>query len=152
MADIVSKEKRSQMMSGIKGKNTKPELFIRKGLHRLRYRFSLHRRDLPGKPDLVFAKHNAVIFVHGCFWHQHDCRLFKWPSSNVEFWQKKLERNVQLDAKSIKALQEAGWRVCVIWECAIRGAKEKVLSEVLNECSDWLISEKKYLEIKDRMK
>ena len=93
MNDVVDSATRSRMMSGIKGKNTKPELMVRSGLHRLGYRFRLHRKDLPGKPDLVFAKHRAVIFVHGCFWHYHDCHLFKMPSTRREFWETKIGRN-----------------------------------------------------------
>jgi DNA mismatch endonuclease (patch repair protein) len=149
MADVVSREKRSQMMSGIKGKNTKPELVIRKRLHRLGFRFSLHRKDLPGKPDLVLPKYRAAIFIHGCFWHMHGCRLFKWPASNVDFWRMKLERNVMIDERSVLALREKGWRVCVIWECAIRGNKKKLIEDILKECSDWLFSNDDYLELKD---
>lgn len=134
-------------MAGIKGKNTKPELLIRKGLHRLGFRFSLHRKDLPGKPDLVLPKYHAVIFIHGCFWHKHECRLFKVPSSNVEFWKKKLDRNAEIDQQSIKRLQDVNWRVCVIWECALRGNKFKKVEDVLIDCANWLTSESKYLEI-----
>lgn len=91
MADVVTPEKRSKMMSGIQGKNTKPELTIRKGLHALGFRYRLHGKTLPGKPDLVFPKYKAVIFIHGCFWHAHHCHLFKWPSTRVDFWQEKIQ-------------------------------------------------------------
>lgn len=135
-------------MSGIKGKNTKPELLIRKGLHRLGFRYSLHKKNLPGKPDLVFAKYNALIFIHGCFWHVHKCQLFKMPSSNKEFWTRKLEKNVEVDGRNLWSLQNQGWRICIIWECALRGTNRRAAEAVLMECSDWLVSNNTYLEIK----
>lgn len=148
MADIVSSEKRSQMMAGIKGKDTKPELVVRKALHKLGFRYSLHSKTLPGKPDLVFRKYNAVIFVHGCFWHQHNCILFKWPSSRREFWRAKLERNVQVDTKALAALLQSGKRVAIIWECALKGKKKLPFEEMIRTVSDWLLSEKQYLDLK----
>lgn len=148
MADIVSSEVRSRLMSGIRGKNTKPELQIRKALHRIGFRYSLHRKDLPGKPDIVLAKHNAVIFVHGCFWHKHDCNLFKMPSSRQEFWKSKLERNVAIDVRNNESLKNFGWRVAIIWECALKGKKRKNPDEIIAQCRKWLLSKKKYLEIK----
>lgn len=148
MADVVSKEKRSLMMSGIKGKDTKPELLVRKGLHKLGFRYKLHSRKLPGKPDLAFSKYNAVIFVNGCFWHMHECHLFKKPSSRVDFWTKKLNRNIELDTKALTELKERNIRVCLIWECALKGKHRLELASVLQSCSDWLESENSYLEIK----
>jgi DNA mismatch endonuclease (patch repair protein) len=124
MADVVSPAKRSQMMSGIRGKDTKPEMLIRKALHRRGFRYSLHRKQLPGKPDLVLRKFGTVVFVHGCFWHGHECRLFKWPKSNTEFWQTKISGNQERDKKHIARLLEDGWRVIVVWECALRGKTE----------------------------
>ena len=116
--DIVSKEKRSLMMSGIKGKDTGPELTVRKFLHAKGLRFRLHRKDLPGKPDIVLPKMNTCIFVHGCFWHRHNCKKGKHlPKSNVEFWEEKLGKNKVRDEKNKKALQKLGWKVLVIWEC-----------------------------------
>src|SRR5262245_6595907 len=97
MADVVSPEVRSRMMSGIRGKNTKPEMVLRRGLHAEGFRFRLHGPALPGRPDLVFPKWSAVIFVHGCFWHRHNCRLFKWPSTKSRFWRAKLTGNVSRD-------------------------------------------------------
>ncbi len=105
-------------MSGIRGKNTKPELLIRSELHKAGFRYRLHRKDLPGRPDLVFSRHRAVLFVHGCFWHQHDCHLFKWPSTRPEFWREKIEGNLERDRKQYAELQNAGWRIATIWECA----------------------------------
>lgn len=148
MADIVSSETRSRMMSGIRGKDTKPELLIRKGLHRSGFRYSLHRKNLPGKPDLVFSKYNALIFVHGCFWHKHKCNLFKMPSTRLEFWQPKLERNVVKDKRNNQSLKDAGWRIAIVWECAIKGKTKRSLDEIIREVGKWLLSKKNYLEIK----
>tara|TARA_R110002096_G_scaffold46644_1_gene124418 strand:- start:786 stop:1244 length:459 start_codon:yes stop_codon:yes gene_type:complete len=136
--DVVDSATRSRMMSGIKGKNTKPELMVRSGLHRLGYRFRLHRKDLPGKPDLVFAKHRAVIFVHGCFWHYHDCHLFKMPSTRREFWETKIGRNRERDREVQAALRAAGWRSLVIWECALKGKGRLEADEVLARAVTWL--------------
>src|SRR5688572_25930517 len=105
MADVVDKATRSRMMSGIRGKNTRPEILVRSFLHRAGLRFRLHSNALPGKPDLVFPRHRAAVFVHGCFWHQHqDCRFATQPATNRAFWQKKLEGNVARDARNKTAL------------------------------------------------
>lgn len=109
-------------MAQIKSANTKPEMTVRRLLHRLGYRFRLHRRDLPGKPDLVFASRRKVIFVHGCFWHQHEreeCLDGRKPKSNSAYWGPKLERNVQRDSENCRRLMEAGWDVLVVWECEV---------------------------------
>lgn len=116
--DIVSRAHRSEIMSRIRGRNTKPELVVRRTAHRLGYRFRLHRRDLPGSPDLVFPRPKKVIFVHGCFWHRHDgCRLAYEPKSNVEFWQKKFKSNIERDIRVKGELERMGWDVLTIWEC-----------------------------------
>lgn len=138
MTDVVSPAKRSRMMAGIKGKNTKPELIIRKGLFNQGFRYRLHRKDIPGKPDLVLARYNAVIFVHGCFWHQHDCHLFKWPKQNIEFWREKLGKNLERDRRNQENLYRQGWRVCTIWECALRGRSALDTNQLLGEVSSWL--------------
>lgn len=105
-------------MSRIAGKETKPEIAVRKLAHRLGYRFRLHRRDLPGRPDIVFPSRQIVLFVHGCFWHRHDaCRFAYTPKSNVEFWQTKFRNNVARDARAKQDLERLGWRVAIIWEC-----------------------------------
>ncbi|WP_092974499.1 very short patch repair endonuclease [Ralstonia sp. NFACC01] len=118
--DSVSPEKRSRIMSRIRGKNTKPELAVRKIAHALGFRFRLHRRDLPGSPDLVFPRLRKVIFVHGCFWHRHQgCRFAYTPKSNTDFWMSKLEANIRRDASACVALQNAGWDILVVWECEI---------------------------------
>ena len=123
MVDVVDKATRSRMMSGIKGKNTKPEIRVRKVLHKAGYRFRLHGKNLPGKPDIVLAKHKTVIFVHGCFWHGHDCKYFKWPKTRPEFWRNKIEGNKTRDASQQEKLKNLGWQVKVIWECEVKNEK-----------------------------
>lgn len=119
--DIVSAEQRSVIMSRIRGQNTKPELIVRRLAHRLGYRFRLHRRDLPGTPDLVFPGRRKVLFVHGCFWHRHSgCRFAYQPKSNVSRWKAKFEGNVARDIRVRKALEQAGWSVLTVWECETR--------------------------------
>ena len=118
--DIVSPAVRSRMMSGIKGRNTKPELIVRSVAHRLGLRFRLHRADLPGRPDIVFPRHQVVVLVHGCFWHRHDCGLAANPKTRPEFWEAKFQANVRRDALTKQRLEEAGWQVIVIWECETR--------------------------------
>jgi len=146
-ADIVSAATRSRMMSGIRGKNTKPELAIRSALHREGFRFRLHRKDLPGCPDLVFPRHHAVLFVHGCFWHGHDCHLFRWPATRQEFWRGKIEGNIARDKKQRAALLDAGWRIATVWECAMKGRLRLPFPEVVEACVMWLNSDKRLLEI-----
>lgn len=121
-------------MSRIRGRDTKPELLVRSLLHRLGYRFRLHRRDLPGTPDIVLPKYQTVIFVHGCFWHRHpDCRYAYTPKSRVEFWKEKFAANVGRDARTRRALEQAGWQVLVVWECELRdmaGLSDRLTSEI----------------------
>lgn len=120
MTDIVSPEKRSVMMSGIRGKDTKPEIIVRRLLHKLGYRFRLHRKDLPGRPDIVLPKWSTVIFINGCYWHGHDaCHLFRPPKTRTDFWTKKIEGNRARDQQNYAASTDAGWKVLVIWECAV---------------------------------
>lgn len=108
-------------MRGIRGKDTQPELVVRRALHAAGLRYRLHDRSLPGKPDLVFPRHRAVVFVHGCFWHAHqDCRFFRVPATRTDFWQAKLAGNAARDARSVQSLLYAGWRVATVWECAVR--------------------------------
>ena len=118
MADRMSKEARSRVMSRIRKTDTKPELRVRSLLHWMGYRFRLHRRDLPGTPDIVLPKHRAVIFVHGCFWHQHPgCKLAKVPKSRLDYWGPKLRRNVERHERAVSELTARGWRTLTIWEC-----------------------------------
>lgn len=146
--DRITQEKRSWNMSQIRGKNTKPELAVRSALHRLGFRFSLHRSDLPGKPDLVLPKYHAAIFVHGCFWHRHKgCKLAYSPKTKQEFWQQKFSNNVDRDKHNLDALTELGWNPIVIWECEIKkdlsGAIEKIRDMLLNKNSPALPDHKR---------
>lgn len=119
--DIFSREQRSEVMSRIRGRDTKPEMLVRRAAHALGYRFRLHRNDLPGRPDLVFPKRRIALFVHGCFWHRHPgCRLAYNPKSNTQFWNGKFERNVERDRRTIDELRTLGWTPKVIWECQTR--------------------------------
>ena len=127
-------------MAGIRGKDTTPELAIRRELHRRGFRFRIHYGALPGRPDIVLPKYRAVILVHGCFWHRHLCRLFKWPSSNSGKWRSKLEANVVRDAESVDALRRLGWRTLVIWECALKGPHSLSREVVGGLVEQWLIS------------
>lgn len=120
MPDFVTREKRSRIMRGVKQKDTKPEIKVRKLLHRLGFRFRLHRRDLAGRPDIVLPKYRTAIFVHGCFWHQHSgCKDGRIPRSNTDYWEPKLKRNVERDRQSVEALEGQGWTVRVIWACEL---------------------------------
>ena len=118
--DRVTPEQRSKMMAAVRSKNTKSELLVRRELHARGYRFRLHRRDLPGKPDIVFPSRKSAIFVNGCFWHGHDCPAGALPATRHKFWEAKIGRNKERDAKSQSKLEAAGWNVLVVWECALR--------------------------------
>lgn len=142
MADVVDPATRSRMMSGIRGKNTRPELLIRKALHARGFRYRIHCKDLPGNPDLCFPKHQAVIFVHGCFWHGHDCHLFKWPQTRPEFWRTKIDRNREVDARAMAELAAAGWRVGTVWECALKGRERLALPDLAGAVDGWLQSDR----------
>jgi|SRR5688572_12881906 len=124
MADVFNPEKRSAIMARIKGENTKPEIVVRKLVHSLGYRFRLHQSTLLGKPDLVFARHRKIIFVHGCFWHGHGCARATLPSSNVHFWQKKILGNRRRDGRVRRSLIRDGWQVLVVWQCQIRNVEK----------------------------
>ena len=137
--DVVPASVRSRMMAGIRGRDTRPEVMVRKALFAAGFRFRLHRRDLPGTPDIVLAKHRLAIFVHGCFWHQHPgCRLAAVPGSNQRFWLAKLERNTVRDAGKVAQLLISNWRVLLVWECATRSLDTDELQSLLSGhiCSD----------------
>ena len=136
------------MIAGIRSTHTNPEMLLRRGLFAKGFRYRLHVKGMPGKPDLVFPRYNAVLFAHGCFWHGHDCHLFKMPSSRREFWQAKIARNREVDARSELALQEAGWRCGVVWECALKGRTRLPYPDVVAKCAAWLRSRKPALEIR----
>lgn len=134
IVDIWTKEKRSEVMSKIKGKNTKPEIILRSELFRQGFRFRIHQKDLPGKPDIILPKYKTVIFVHGCFWHYHtECREGRIPSTNLEFWKTKFDKTIQRDEKNILQLENLGWHVMTIWECDIELNLKKVLFKITQE-------------------
>lgn len=147
MTDVVDKKTRSRMMAGIRGKNTRPELAIRNGLFRAGFRYRLHASDLPGKPDLYLPQYRAVILVHGCFWHGHKCQLFKWPSSNRDFWKAKITRNRKVDRMVEDRLKKSNLRRGTVWECALKGRAKIPLSWVLVRLVRWLKSERKKIVI-----
>lgn len=129
------------MMAGIRGTNTKPELAIRRGLHAMGLRFRLHAKDVPGRPDLVLPRFRAAVFIHGCFWHGHDCGLFRMPGTRREFWEAKIARNRDRDIEVASALEGIGWRRLTIWECAIRGRSSIGLVETLQQSARWIRSD-----------
>ena len=148
MPDIVDAATRSRMMAGIRGRNTRPETAVRKALHARGFRYRLHPRAVPGKPDITFSRQRAAIFVNGCFWHGHDCALFRVPDTRREFWAAKIDRNRARDTEVRAALAEAGWRALTIWECAIRGRECRPLPAVIDEASAWLRSGTAHHEIR----
>lgn len=145
MVDVVDRITRSRMMAGIKGVNTKPEVALRRALHRLGFRFRIHARELPGRPDIVLPKYRAAIQVHGCFWHRHEnCAYATNPDSNQSFWKEKFRETIARDLRKLTALKDAGWRTAVVWECAIREHGAQAIAE---EISIWLTSKKPFTEI-----
>ena len=135
------------MMAGIRGTNTRPEMLLRKGLHALGWRYRLHGRGIPGKPDLVFSGRRALIFVNGCFWHGHDCHLFKWPKSRAEFWREKIAGNVGRDQRVREELLADGWRIAEVWECTLKGRERRPLNEVLAACDAFLRGNERYCSL-----
>lgn len=135
-------------MAAVRGKNTRPELLIRKGLHKLGFRYRLHSNSLPGKPDLFLPRYRAAIFVHGCFWHRHNCHLFKLPSTRTEFWAEKLKGNTKRDETVKSQLREGGWRVLTIWECALRGRTRLETSDLLERTAGWITGVEAQAEIR----
>ena len=125
-------------MARIRGKDTRPEVALRKALFALGLRYRIHPSAIPGKPDIVFPRHRAVVFVNGCFWHGHDCHLFKWPKNNAAFWRKKIERNMLRDLQVRQELAAAGWRELTIWECSVRKAPATRFAVVARSVMRWL--------------
>lgn len=148
MADIVNSATRSRMMSGIRSRDTRPEMVIRRGLHARGYRYRLHSRRLPGKPDLVFKSRGAVIFVNGCFWHGHRCHLFKWPSTRSAWWRTKIEGNRARDASVREQIANMGWRQLRVWECALKGVDRRSTDLVIEEVAAWLESDETNRDIR----
>jgi DNA mismatch endonuclease, patch repair protein len=137
MVDVVDSKTRSRMMSGIRGRNTKPEMAVRRALFAAGLRFRLHRRDLPGVPDVVLSGKRVAIFVHGCFWHRHTgCPYATLPATRPEFWKAKLDGNAARDAKVVEALLALGWRVLVVWECAVRD--RETMSTLSARLAEWI--------------
>ncbi|EIM62984.1 very short patch repair endonuclease [Desulfobacter postgatei] len=123
--DVFTREKRSQIMSRVSGKNTKPELIVRSLLHNMGYRFRLHRNELPGKPDIILPKYKKIIFVHGCFWHGHiDCPRAKRPTTNKKFWNEKLNKNIERDKVTLNNLKQLGWDVLTVWTCEVKSIEK----------------------------
>lgn len=140
MVDVVDKQTRSRMMAGIRGKHTKPEIRLRKALHAMGFRFRLHDKRLPGRPDIVLPKWKVAIEVHGCFWHRHEgCRYARTPATRQEFWAEKFDTNVARDRRNFEKLQEAGWRTVVVWECWLR---EQDIRPLTQDLSEWIRSDR----------
>jgi DNA mismatch endonuclease, patch repair protein len=134
MADVHNKKTRSYNMSCIKAKNTKPEMMVRKFIHANGFRYTLHNKKLPGKPDIVLPKYKTIIFIHGCFWHGHtNCKYFVVPKTRTKWWTEKINRNKVNDEKAVKALRKDGWRVITVWECRLKPAKaERTFLKILS--------------------
>ncbi len=138
-------------MASIKGKNTKPELLLRRGLHAKGLRYRLHDRSLPGQPDMIFPRHDAVLFAHGCFWHGHpDCHLFKWPKTRPRFWRRKIGKNIRRDETNVALLLEEGWRTGIVWECALKGKTRLPYHDVISQCHEWVLSDIAMLDIEGK--
>ena len=138
MPDVHDTATRSRNMAAVRGKDTKPELLIRRGLHGLGFRYRLQAKDLPGRPDLVLPKHRAVIFIHGCFWHGHDCHLFRLPGTRTQFWEQKISSNRERDCRTLLALSQRQWRTGIVWECAVRGRGSIGVGPALEQLAEWL--------------
>lgn len=145
MVDVVDSATRSKMMASIRGKDTKPELILRRTLHRRGLRYRLHGKKLPGRPDLVFPRFRAALFVHGCFWHRHQgCRYTTTPATRTEFWQAKFDTNVARDLMNRRDLVESGWRVGIVWECTIN---KREIGDLAGNVHAWLTGHERYLEV-----
>lgn len=138
MADVLTPEQRQLNMSRIRGRDTKPEMLVRRGLHARGLRYRLHDRSLHGRPDLVFPKYHTVVFIHGCFWHAHGCAMSKLPATRPEFWEAKLESNKARDQRALADLKASGWRVGIVWECALRGHARLRVDSVLDQIEAFL--------------
>lgn len=133
MTDRVSQELRSRMMSAVRGKNTFPELFVRRKLHARGFRYRLHVKNLPGNPDIVLPRYRTVVFVHGCFWHGHSCSRGKRPSSNTKFWNTKIDANIQRDKRNQRRLRSTGWESIIVWECRLEAGTEKLIRRLASK-------------------
>lgn len=138
MVDVLTSAQRQLVMGRIKGKNTQPEIKIRSALHLKGLRFRLHQKNLPGRPDLVFQKYKCIVFIHGCFWHKHDCHLFQQPATRKEFWKKKIDQNQLRDQEVLTSLRKSGWRIAVVWECALRGRSKLEFETLINSLASYI--------------
>jgi DNA mismatch endonuclease (patch repair protein) len=136
--DVLTPEQRQLNMSRIRGRDTKPELLLRRGLHAAGFRFRLHAPDLPGRPDILFPRFRAAILVHGCFWHGHDCPLFKMPATRREFWANKICANRERDKRTAAALLAHGWRILTVWECSLKGPGRQPLPAIIDRCAAFI--------------
>lgn len=150
MIDRVTPPERSKMMAAVRGTNTAPELYVRKQLFAAGFRFRLHVACLPGKPDIVLPRFKIAIFVHGCFWHGHECHLFKKPTTRTDFWLGKIARNQQVDATAHERLRIDGWRVATVWECALKGRTRLNFDEAIDTLSAWLPTDSPELTVRGR--
>lgn len=149
MADIVNKETRSRMMSGIRGKNTRPELLLRRALHSRGFRYRLHPKTVTGRPDLVLPKHRVAVFVHGCFWHRHEsCRFASTPATRPEFWAAKFAANIVRDQKVVATLSGEGWRIAIVWECGLK--KQADVHHAVDQLTDWILDGGAFIEIDEK--
>jgi DNA mismatch endonuclease, patch repair protein len=146
--DVLTPEPRQLNMSRIRGKDTKPEMILREGLHQAGLRFRLHARELPGRPDLIFPRYHAAVLIHGCFWHGHDCPMFKLPRTRTEFWAGKIAGNRARDRQNEAALSRQGWRIMTVWECALKGSARLRLCDVIAACNDFIRGSCAQVELK----
>jgi DNA mismatch endonuclease (patch repair protein) len=148
MTDVLTPAQRRLCMSRIRGANTKPEQLIRKALFASGFRYRLHVGTIPGKPDLVLRRYHACIFVNGCFWHGHQCHLFRWPATNRAFWEGKITRDRENDSRNLDDLDRMGWRVLIIWECALKGSQRLPVERISQRIQHWLRSKRKHCELR----
>jgi DNA mismatch endonuclease (patch repair protein) len=147
MVDVLTPAQRQLNMSRIRGRDTKPELVLRRGLHAAGFRFRLHAPELPGRPDLIFPRYRAIILVHGCFWHGHDCPLFRLPATRPAFWSAKISSNRRRDLDTTRTLRRVGWRILVVWECSLKGPARRPTHSVLHDCAAFVTSHKNQAEL-----
>ena len=150
MVDVLDRQTRSRMMASVRSKDTAPEVSVRKALHGRGFRYRTHVAGLPGKPDIVLSRYRATILVHGCFWHGHDCPLFRLPATRREFWHAKIRRNRERDAEVREALRVAGWRSLTVWECALRGAQKLEFGRLIDDVAEWVTSAEVAGEVRGR--
>jgi DNA mismatch endonuclease (patch repair protein) len=146
--DTVDPHVRSRMMSAVRRTDTKIELKVRRSLHALGFRYRKDVAGLPGRPDIALRKYGAVVFVHGCFWHGHDCRLFRLPSTRTDFWKSKITANRRRDEAAVQCLRSLGWRVAIVWECAVRGASEEQIARIARSMANWLTSSNDHFQLR----